>query len=70
MPEFVSALCDFVAYWRADLPLYCIVAKFSPCKFGNKKVFLSAIHVPSPTSMVLESYVELPGADASSAMLT
>lgn len=42
------------------VPLYCMVAKFRPTRFGNKKSFLSESQVPSPTYMVLEEYVLLP----------
>ncbi len=38
-----------------DLPLYCIVSKLRPTRFGSRKVFLVKSHVPSPTVMVFES---------------
>ena len=37
-----------------DIPLYCIVSKFSPTRFGSKNEFFVKSHVPSPTVMVLE----------------
>jgi hypothetical protein len=43
------------------LPLYLIVAKFNPTKFGRRKVFFSVSHVPSPTCSVFEEYELLPG---------
>lgn len=43
------------------LPLYRIVAKFNPTRFGNRKLLRWVSHVPSPTYIVLESYVLLPG---------
>ena len=46
-----------------DVPLYCVVARFRPCKLGSKKVFLWESQVPSPTYMVLDEYAPLPGAD-------
>lgn len=45
------------------LPLYCIVSKFNPTKFGNRNVFLDASQVPSPTYIVFEEYMLLPGGD-------
>jgi hypothetical protein len=43
------------------LPLYLIVAKFKPTRFGRRKVFFPVSHVPSPTCNVLEEYELLPG---------
>lgn len=43
-----------------NLPLYLMVAKLSPTKFGSKNVFLVVSQVPSPTVIVLEVYVLLP----------
>lgn len=51
------------------LLLYCMVAKFNPWRFGNRKVFLDEIQVPSPTYMVSELYVELPAGVVVSAMV-
>ena len=31
------------------IPLYRIVSKFKPCKFGKRNVFLELSHDPSPT---------------------
>jgi hypothetical protein len=50
-----------------ELPLYCVVSKLRPTKLGNKKVFFVKSHVPSPTVIVSESYVAVPGADSPSA---
>lgn len=36
------------------IPLYRIVAKFNPTRFGSKKVFFVASHVPSPTVIEFE----------------
>ena len=36
------------------IPLYRIVAKFNPTRFGSRKVFLVESHVPSPTVIVFE----------------
>lgn len=47
-------------YEECGSPLYRIVAKLSPTRFGSKKVFLSVSHVPSPTYNVFEEYVLLP----------
>lgn len=47
------------------LPLYLIVAKFKPTKFGSKNVSLPASQVPSPTCSVSELYVLLPGGASS-----
>lgn len=38
-----------------------MVAKFKPTRLGNKKVFFSVSHVPSPTCNVFEEYELLPG---------
>lgn len=38
-----------------------MVAKFKPTRFGNKNVFFSVSHVPSPTCNVFEEYELLPG---------
>ena len=38
-----------------------MVAKFNPTRLGNRKVFLSESHVPSPTCSVFEEYELLPG---------
>jgi hypothetical protein len=43
------------------VPLYLMVAKFSPTRFGRRKVFFPVSHVPSPTCNVLEEYELLPG---------
>ena len=42
-------------------PLYLIVAKFRPTRFGNRKSSLELSHVPSPTCNVFDEYVLLPG---------
>jgi hypothetical protein len=42
-------------------PLYLIVAKFSPTRFGKIKSSLELSHVPSPTCRVFEEYEVLPG---------
>jgi hypothetical protein len=47
---------------RYFIPLYLIVSKFSPTRFGSKKSFLPLSQVPSPTFRVFEEYVLLPGA--------
>ena len=39
---------------EVDKPLYRIVSKFNPTKLGNRKSFLVASQVPSPTSIVFE----------------
>lgn len=43
--------------------MYCIVSKFSPTRFGSRKVFRDESHVPSPTVRVFEEYVELPAGE-------
>lgn len=50
-----------------DLPLYRIVSKLTPTKFGSRKVFLVKSHVPSPTTIVSEEYELDPGGDKVSA---
>jgi len=47
-------------------PLYRIISKLNPTRFGSRNVFLVKSHVPSPTTMVFESYVATPGGDMSS----
>ena len=42
------------------IPLYRMVSKFSPTKFGSKNVLVELSHVPSPTVMVSELYELLP----------
>jgi hypothetical protein len=42
-------------------PLYLIVAKFRPTRFGRRKSSLELSHVPSPTCKVLDEYELLPG---------
>lgn len=37
-----------------DVPLYRIVSKFKPTRFGSRKSFRWESHVPSPTYIVLE----------------
>lgn len=37
------------------LPLYRIVSKFKPIRFGKRKVFLVKSQVPSPTTKVSEA---------------
>ena len=44
-------------------PLYLIVSKFKPTRFGSRKSLRLASHVPSPTYMVFELYVLLPGGE-------
>ena len=44
-------------------PLYLIVSKFKPTRFGSRKSLRVASHVPSPTYMVFELYVLLPGGE-------
>ena len=44
-------------------PLYLIVSKFKPTRFGSRKSLRVASHVPSPTYMVFEVYVLLPGGE-------
>ena len=42
--------------WDAGCsPLYCMVSKLRPTRFGRRKLFLVKSHVPSPTSIVSES---------------
>lgn len=36
------------------IPLYRIVAKLSPTRFGNRNVFFVVSHVPSPTAIEFE----------------
>ena len=36
------------------VPLYRIVAKFNPTRFGSRNVFLVVSHVPSPTVIEFE----------------
>lgn len=36
------------------IPLYRIVAKFNPTRFGSRNVFLVESHVPSPTVIEFE----------------
>ena len=36
------------------IPLYRIVAKFNPTRFGSRNVFFVVSHVPSPTVIELE----------------
>jgi len=44
-----------------EVPLYLIVAKFKPWRLGSRKVFRCESQVPSPTNIVGEVYVLLPG---------
>jgi hypothetical protein len=48
---------------EGNKPLYLIVSKFNPTRFGSKKSLRLASHVPSPTYMVFELYVLLPGGE-------
>ncbi len=43
--------------------MYLIVSKFNPKRFGSRKSLRLASHVPSPTYMVFELYVLLPGGE-------
>lgn len=53
--------------WLGEwLPLYCIVSKLGETRLGSKKVFLENDHVPSPTTMVSDAYVALPGGESCS----
>lgn len=36
------------------IPLYRIVAKFNPTRFGSRNVFFVVSHVPSPTVIEFE----------------
>lgn len=38
-----------------------MVSKFRPTRLGRRNVFLSVSHVPSPTNIVFEVYLLLPG---------
>ena len=49
--------------FESHSPLYCIVAKFKPCRFGSRNVFRDESQVPSPTLMVLELYELLPAGE-------
>ena len=50
-----------------NLPLYRMVSKFSPTRFGSKNVFRCESQVPSPTYMLLDEYELLPGCDSCAA---
>lgn len=55
------------ARWRgACSPLYCMVSKGKPMRFGSKKSFLVKSHVPSPTTKLSDEYDTAPGADSAS----
>ena len=54
-------MCHCMKVFLMTLPLYCIVLKLRPCKLGNRNVFRCESHVPSPTYIVGELYVLLPG---------
>jgi hypothetical protein len=56
VPTYITALPRCIAS-----PLYLIVSKLRPIRFGRRKVLRSVSHVPSPTYIVLEEYVLLPG---------
>ena len=45
---------DRTALECGALPLYRIVSKLRPTKFGSRNVFLEVSHVPSPTIIVSE----------------
>lgn len=46
---------------RGAIPLYRMVSKFKPWRLGSKKVFRCESQVPSPTNIVGEVYMLLPG---------
>ena len=58
--ETVSHACPALVRFRVGpvcacaIPLYRIVAKFNPTRFGNRNVFLVESHVPSPTVIEFE----------------
>jgi hypothetical protein len=61
MPDAPTLVGFLAVALYVRVPLYLIVAKFNPTRFGRRKVFFSVSHVPSPTNKVLEEYELLPG---------
>jgi hypothetical protein len=65
-----STPCPMIRTWycgksrkRFPMPLYCIVAKLRPWRFGKRKEFRSVSQVPSPTNMVSLEYDAVPGGE-------
>ncbi len=63
LPLFVSNFEKANGSAEGEIPLYLIVSKFNPTRFGSRKSFRVASHVPSPTFMVLDEYVLLPAGE-------
>ena len=65
-----QALSEIITFYTPrdmpSLPLYRMVSKLRPCKFGSRNVFFEKSHVPSPTTILSELYLTAPGADISS----
>lgn len=64
-PKMSEWYCGIVEN-RLPMPLYRIVSKGKPMRFGSKKSFLVKSHVPSPTTKLSDEYETAPGADSAS----
>ena len=61
LPMPCPSQCCKTAAGECGSPLYCVVARLNPTRFGSRNVLREVSQVPSPTWRVSEAYELLPG---------